>query len=372
MRTRRIWLTAATTTTVLCGVLALQRVTGNGPARPEVRTVALEAGGAGATFKDEDTSVFSMLAVSWNDPGRVIEGGLQVRTRAEQTGEWSRWTALGSEGGAASDGASRPGLRGASEPMWAGPSDGVEVRVTGKGAALPAGLRLDMVDPGSARAVRTGPAAFAVGARASARSALTVPQIVSRAEWGADESLSPEEPAYGNEVKAVFVHHTAQSNAYDCADSAAIMRGLHTLHVKTNGWKDIGYDFVVDKCGTVFEGRKGGTDRPVTGAHTLGFNTDTTGIAVIGDYTDQDAPDAATDAVARIAAWKLAQYGYDPAGSVTLPAVIDNGRFKPGQNVTLQRISGHRDGFTTECPGTALYGQLPLIRARAAALATAP
>lgn len=376
VRTRRIWLTAATTT-LLCGVLAPRGATDDSapPGASEVRTAALEGGDAGAAFRDEDTPVFSMLAVSWNDSGRVIEDGVRVRTKSEKTGEWSPWTTLGSEGGAANDGASRPGLRGTSEPLWAGPSDGVEVRVTGKHAALPPGLRVDMVDPGSARAVRTAPAAFAVGAAPSARPAATAaspgPWIVGRSEWGADESLSTEEPAYGKEVKAVFVHHTAQSNAYDCADSPAIMRGLQALHVRTNGWKDIGYNFVVDKCGTVFEGRRGGADRPVIGAHTLGFNTDTAGIAVIGDHTGQDPPDAATDAVARIATWKLARYGYDPASSVTIPAVTDNGKYRPGQDVTFRRISGHRDAFTTECPGAALYARLPLIRTRAAGLVTA-
>ncbi|MFJ3966678.1 N-acetylmuramoyl-L-alanine amidase [Streptomyces parvus] len=102
----------------------------------------------------------------------------------------------------------------------------------------------------------------------------TVPQppIVSRTAWQADESLNDEAPDYLDGVKAVFVHHTAQTNTYSCSDSAAIVRGLHAYHVKSQGWKDLGYNFVVDKCGTVFEGRKGGVDRPVMGAHTYGFN----------------------------------------------------------------------------------------------------
>ncbi|MFH9475032.1 peptidoglycan recognition protein [Streptomyces anulatus] len=201
----------------------------------------------------------------------------------------------------------------------------------------------------------------------------TVPQppIVSRAAWKADESLSTESPDYLDQVKAVFVHHTAQTNAYSCADSAAIVRGLHTYHVKSNGWKDLGYNFIVDKCGTVFEGRKGGVDRPVMGAHTYGFNRDTTGIAVIGMYTDTKAATAATTSVARVAAWKLGQYKADPAGSVQLTAGangtnMDRKQFVAGSQYAFPRISGHRDGFATECPGLSLYGQLPAIRSLAA------
>ncbi|MYT77217.1 N-acetylmuramoyl-L-alanine amidase [Streptomyces sp. MnatMP-M77] len=197
------------------------------------------------------------------------------------------------------------------------------------------------------------------------------PPIVSRAAWQADESLSTEAPDYLDRVKAVFVHHTAQTNTYSCADSAAIVRGLHTYHVKSNGWKDLGYNFIVDKCGTVFEGRKGGVDRPVMGAHTYGFNRDTTGIAVIGMYTDTKAATAATTAVARVAAWKLGQYGGDPAGSVQLTAGANGGNFfgksfAAGKTYPFQQISGHRDGFNTQCPGGSLYTQLPDIRSLAA------
>ncbi len=167
------------------------------------------------------------------------------------------------------------------------------------------------------------------------------------------------------------MHHTAQTNTYSCSDSAAIVRGLHAYHVKSQGWKDLGYNFVVDKCGTVFEGRKGGVDRPVMGAHTYGFNRDTTGIAVIGMYTDTRAATAATTAVARVAAWKLGQYRGDPAGSVQLTAGA-NGKnfsgkaFTAGLAYPFQQISGHRDGFNTQCPGGALYAQLPAVRSLAA------
>ncbi|MFI5984990.1 peptidoglycan recognition protein [Streptomyces sp. NPDC051555] len=363
MRTRSIVVTAATAalTTGIVGLLAVRGVPG-----AALRTEPLRANGSGASFEDGDTAGFSMLAVSWDEPDRALDGAIRVRTKSARTGDWSPWTVLGTERG--------EGVRGVSEPLWAGPSTGVEVQVAGHGAALPAGLRLDLVDPGADPAASdmdagaagdAVPAAYPAGAPAARRDGVAHPDVVSRSGWGAEEQPG-NDPVYGKEVKAVFVHHTAQTNAYDCTDSAALMRGLQTLHVRTNGWKDLGYNFVVDKCGTVFEGRRGGVDRPVTGAHTLGFNTDTMGVAVIGEYSTQEPSDAAMSAVARLAAWKLGRYGYDPQGSVTLTSGLDNGKFRTGVQARFERISGHRDAFSTECPGTALYRRLPAIRSRAA------
>ncbi|PWE11251.1 N-acetylmuramoyl-L-alanine amidase [Streptomyces sp. BSE7F] len=199
------------------------------------------------------------------------------------------------------------------------------------------------------------------------------PPITSRADWGADESISPEAPGYlpGGKVKAVVVHHTAESNSYSCADAPKVVRGIYAYHVKQLGWKDIGYNFLVDKCGTVYEGRKGGVDRPVMGAHAYGFNAETTGISVLGTYTDAAPPQAAMTSVARIAAWKLGQYGVNPVGTTTLTAG-DSGRnyfgktWTKGAQLSFPVIHGHRDGYNTQCPGNAFYSQLATIRSWAA------
>ncbi|MEU3445978.1 peptidoglycan recognition protein [Streptomyces thermolilacinus] len=199
------------------------------------------------------------------------------------------------------------------------------------------------------------------------------PPITSRAGWGADESISPEAPGYlpGGKIKAVVVHHTAESNSYTCEQAPAVVRGIYAYHVKQLGWKDIGYNFLVDKCGTVYEGRKGGVDRPVQGAHAYGFNAETTGISVLGTYTDAAPSQAAMVSVARVAAWKLGQYGVDPAGTTTLTAG-DAGRsyygktWSKGAQVSFPVIHGHRDGYNTQCPGNAFYDKLPTIRSWAA------
>lgn len=195
------------------------------------------------------------------------------------------------------------------------------------------------------------------------------PPITSRADWGADESISPEEPGYlpDGKIKAVVVHHTAESNAYTCADGPAVVRGIYAYHVQQLGWKDLGYNFLVDKCGKIYEGRKGGIDRPVLGAHAYGFNTETTGISVLGTYTDAAPPQTAMASVARIAAWKLGQYGVDPAGTTTLTAG-DSGlnyfgkTWAKGAQLSFPVIHGHRDGYNTQCPGNAFYAQLGTIR----------
>ncbi|MDN3296597.1 N-acetylmuramoyl-L-alanine amidase [Streptomyces ficellus] len=204
-------------------------------------------------------------------------------------------------------------------------------------------------------------------------SSMPQPPVTSRAQWGADESISPEEPGYlpGGKVKAVVVHHTAESNAYACADGPALVRGIYAYHVKTLGWKDIGYNFLVDRCGVVYEGRKGGIDRPVMGAHAYGFNGETTGISVLGTYTDIAPPEAALTSVARVAGWKLGQYGVSPTGTTTLTAGAGGTNYfgkswAKGAQLSFPTIHGHRDGYNTQCPGNAFYAQLPNLRKWAA------
>jgi hypothetical protein len=202
-----------------------------------------------------------------------------------------------------------------------------------------------------------------------------MPPITSRAGWQADETLNNEAPTYlpDGKIKAVTVHHTAGTNDYTCAEAPAVIRAIHVYHVTAIDlkWKDIGYNFLVDKCGTIYEGRKGGVDQPVLGAHTYGFNTQTTGISVLGEYTSAAPSTAAMTSVARIAAWKLGQYGVDPNGTTTLTAGAAGGDFfgktwAQGAQLQFPTIIGHRDGYATECPGNAFYAKLPTVRSYAA------
>ncbi|MFI9203291.1 N-acetylmuramoyl-L-alanine amidase [Streptomyces sp. NPDC053048] len=193
------------------------------------------------------------------------------------------------------------------------------------------------------------------------------PRIVTRAGWGADESIRERGFPYTKTVRAAFVHHTASGNGYSCSQSASVIRGIYRYHVVSSGWRDLGYNFLVDKCGTVYEGRAGGVAKPVRGAHTLGFNTNSMGIAVLGSFGRTNPSEAAVDAVATLTAWKLGLYDVNPAGRTTLVSGGGN-LFKKGTSVKLKVISGHRDGYATECPGDRLYNRLGAARAEAARL----
>ncbi|WP_406338128.1 FG-GAP-like repeat-containing protein [Streptomyces sp. NBC_00649] len=198
------------------------------------------------------------------------------------------------------------------------------------------------------------------------------PPIIMRSEWKPDTSLAVNysPPEYIDKIQAAFIHHTVDANDYSCADSAKLIRADYAYHVKPapdgNGWKDIGYNFLVDKCGQIFEGREGGIDEPVFGAHTYGFNSYSTGIAILGNFVDSKPSRAAMESAARVAAYKLGQYGVDPNGSVSLVAAGDTGVYKNGQTATLRTISGHQDAYATECPGKQLEDRLGTIRSFAA------
>ncbi|MDY7089024.1 MAG: N-acetylmuramoyl-L-alanine amidase [Actinomycetota bacterium] len=326
---------------------------------------------------------FSMVGVTWADPRATVDGVVQVRTRATGSARWSHWQTLETDGRAPAD------VRGSSDPLWAGPSNAVEARVIGARRALPRGLRLDLVNPDApgsqpgaepAReqtedkttqreraATRTG-RHEKLGRRGSAvpLPARRVPRLVSRAGWRADEAIVKGEAEYTGPTQVFFVHHTATGNGYTCAQSAGIVRGIQTYQVRSRGWDDVGYNFLVDKCGTVFEGRRGGAGRTVLGAHTVGFNADASSIAVIGDYRTRGVTPRVRTVIAAVAAYKLGAYGNAPNGRVTLTSG-GGPRFPKGQRATLWRIAGHRDAGRTSCPGNALYAQLPSIRAIAGA-----
>ncbi|CAN5631750.1 hypothetical protein BH20ACT1_BH20ACT1_08930 [soil metagenome] len=181
--------------------------------------------------------------------------------------------------------------------------------------------------------------------------AVPAPPIVARSQWGADEGLRRGSPDFAP-ISRVIVHHTV--TATDEANPPARMRAIHAFHVQGNGWNDIGYNFVVDQAGRIYEGRAGGAGstgedgagRGVIGAHADGHNTGSVGVAILGTFTDDRATpsDAALDAVAAVAAWKLGSRGIDPFASGTL--------------------IGHRDVVATGCPGGGCQRRLPELRER--------
>lgn len=363
---------------------------------------------------------FSLVGIVWDDVHAELLGSVQVRTRAVATGVWSDWQEIETHNmehapdpGTAESESSR--VRGSTAPLWVGDSDAVEVRVraefTGDRTVLPHGLRIELVDPGDDpspgadddstdtgglddRGVdETGegdgdaggpqegstpdgalefPALTQAETEAEAAAIRELepgarqyigprPRIVTRKGWGADESLREEGFVYTDKVQAAFVHHTATGNNYTCDEAPSVLRSIYRYHVVSSGWRDIGYNFAVDTCGNIYEGRAGGVAKPVRGAHTLGFNTNSMGIAALGTYSQSPPPDATVNAIAKLTAWKLGLYGGDPNGTTTLTSE-GSGKYAQGTKVKLNVISGHRDGYYTDCPGERLYDELGTAR----------
>ncbi|MEC4018749.1 peptidoglycan recognition protein family protein [Streptomyces sp. H27-D2] len=400
------------------------------PLAPSERTATGRPDSAGRNLPARDVKPYSLVGVVWKDAAADLHARVQVRNRPTGGAAWSRWQDVQAHNDDAADPGSaerRSGrVRGSTAPLWVGDSDGVELRVSpeasdrGAHRPLPAGLRLELVNPGGAggttpaapaehagRAVpapppppldewgdqpaadhattgATGEGREGEAMEGEARTDETAadgaplrpgqnpyigerPEIVSRAGWGADETLREQTLGYTRTVKAAFVHHSATGNNYTCAEAPSVIRAIYRYHVKSSGWRDMGYNFLIDKCGTIYEGRAGGVTKAVMGAHTLGFNTDSTGIAALGTYTDDEPPAAVLTAIAKLTAWKLGLYGANPRGVVTLVSAGSN-KFAKGAKVQLNVISGHRDGVATACPGDRLYDRMGAARTASARL----
>ena len=316
------------------------------------------------------TGPFSALGVTWADEAAVDDVVVQVRTRAG--GAWTDWTEVEVQPNAMPDpGADeRRSVRAGSDPLYVGPSDAVQVRVDG-GKVKPRDLQLALIDPGTSSADATA-AASAAGSRtlggATAHAAEAQPSYVTRVGWGADESLRSCTPSVSSTIKGGILHTTATGNDYTAAQSPAVMRSMYAYHTRSLGWCDLGYNFVVDKFGTLFEGRYGGVGKAVIGSHTGGFNSDTFGVSMMGHH-DLIAPSAAMlTTVQKVFAWKLGLYGRDATGTTQYTSAGGSATTYPsGTVVTKPVISGHRDYSTKSCPGNLAYPLLPSIRSAVAA-----
>ncbi len=177
------------------------------------------------------------------------------------------------------------------------------------------------------------------------------PKIYSRAQWGANERMREQSaPDYGT-VKAGFIHHTVNSNSYSSSQVPSLLRGIYAYHTQSRGWRDIGYNYLVDRFGRIWEGRYGGVTRAVVGAHTLGYNEYSFALSAIGNYDVKAPPAAVLHAYEQLFAWKLSLYNIR----------ADNPRVFV-KNKYFRAISGHRDAGQTACPGRYLYAKLPSIR----------
>lgn len=253
----------------------------------------------------------------------------------------------------------------ASEAVWVGPSSAVNVRAFRDGIDISEQLTAHLITTSESRSdVRLASSGSGSGISRILPATVTpgtgAPTFITREEWNAD-TVDSSRLSYAKELKAICIHHTGGSNTYTAAQSPQVVRGMFTYHTKTLGWADLGYNVVVDKYGQIFEGRAGGLHRNVAGAHARGFNTGSCGISVMGDYMDIPVPTAALNAIATVAAWKLAStFTQDVYGTETWTVTTSN--VKRNGTFSMPHLFAHRDVNYTDCPGDTYYGQLPELR----------
>jgi len=265
-------------------------------------------------------------------------------------------------------------------PVWTGRARCIGFRLKLPVGETVAGLRAVFVDASDdgggrgftaalTRAWGTVSGIWGFLAPRSAEAMTNRPDIITRAEWGADESLRQCGPYYTDRLKAAYVHHTAGTNTYTREQADNVVRGIYAFHVRGRGWCDIAYNFLVDRFGRIFEGRYGGMSKPLIGGHAAGFNTGTTGVAAMGDFTSTEPSRDMVQAFKRLLAWRLDVAHLRPTGWTRLTSSGGGtSRYGAGKTVTLSVITGHRDTSYTACPGARLYAKLAAIRRGAEAL----
>jgi len=332
----------------------------------EERLVVPVAGGA--RTRQLDTAAYAMVGVTWRGDAEPA-----VRVRSRSAGSWTGWRPLE----VLHDGPDGPGAAGSGEtssargthPVWVDDSDGVQVEVTG--ADTTRALTLVLIDPGSraadAASTPSVPAARAAVpglARAAKPSRAPRPALRTRSDWGANERWRDGRPSYNRQLKQVHIHHTVNANNYSRRDVPGLLRGMYRYHTKSLGWSDIGYNFLVDRFGRIWVGRAGGPANRVRGAHTLGFNHTSVGIAVIGNHETTRPTRATMNALVALSAWKLDKADSGAVGRVWGRSEGSD-RYPARTRVRLPIIDGHRDTNETACPGQLLYDRLPNLRGRA-------
>jgi hypothetical protein len=378
------------------GVAEFERAVHLTPAARQVPG-AKTAGGRASSALLRTGRNFNLVGFHWHGRAPLIE------VQSYGIRGWSRWTRvetdafdLPDDGPLTHEG----GARAVSGPVWTGRSNGLRVRVRGAtvgltahfvdvssgaaaGGVSSAGLVRTASDgsggasPGGVPPADTQSGAGSGGSGGGSNGGSNgknkgtsntgrgadvppAPTIVTRSQWGADRNCKPRvTPSYG-EVLATLVHHTVSTNSYTKEEAPSVVLGICRYHRNSNRWNDIGYNLLVDRFGTVYEGRAGGVDRAVIGAHAQGYNGQTAGIALIGTFTGSAPPTETLNSLQQVLSWKLALAGITRNERV---ALISTGgplnRFKEGRTVFVRPIGGHRDVGATSCPGDGMYSLIP-------------
>lgn len=315
----------------------------------ELRTVAVQSGtqvtGDRVAAADPSVPTFNSIGLTFD---RAPSEPVFLRTRRPDGG-WDPWKVLPVSADEGPDGSTSAGT----DPVWTGGAVGYEVNL-GRSDAKVADV-VTVAEQLRRSVADTTPLAGA---------ATVMPFTVHpRTEWGARATNGS--PSYASALKLAVVHHSASGNTYTQAQVPSVLRSIQAYHMDGRGWSDMAYNFVVDKFGTIWEGRGGGIGRPVVGAHAMGFNTSSVGVMVLGDYSLPGVVPgaAAVESVSKVIGWKFALHRIDPTsrtsftsgGSTSIPS---------GTVVDLPRVVGHKDVGATGCPGS-IYGYLGQMRTRA-------
>ena len=342
---------------------------GSRPAGAVGRTTPGGAAGQGPAVvlsKPEPVTGYGTVGVTWA-PSPATGSDVRVWARTRLDGTWGDWVDFEYDAEHEPDPSSGDGqsARPGTDAYPVGEVDAVQVKVSAPSVeSLPTDLRLAVVDPGAEASPRRSTAAIPAEVEEAGDAELSAagdgvparPAIFSRAQWGADESMRDRSSLHYGRVTMGFVHHTVNANDYTRDQVPALLRGIYAYHTRSRGWSDVGYNFLVDRFGRIWEGRYGGVARPVVGAHTLGYNDDAFAMSAIGNFEVTRPGQAVLDAYAQLFAWKLSLHGASANARQTL-----RGR-------TFPTVSGHRDAGSTACPGQYLYARLGDLRQATAAL----
>ena len=335
----------------------------------------------------ETVTGYGAVGVTWGHGQQLEDDQITVLVRTRTDGTWTKWSAIEyhEEHSPDPDSAEGRKARPGTDPLLVGEVDEVQAKAVTKYGEIPDDVTMSVIEPGASKdtdveepAIDTSKLDTAKRDQAEdetvtdetadealqssdgeialqAGSYTPKPQIYSRAQWGADEKMRDAGSLHYYEVHAGFVHHTVNANNYSRSDVPGIIRSIYAYHTQSKGWSDIGYNFLVDRFGRIWEGRYGGVDRPVVGAHTLGYNDYSFAMSAIGNYETAQPTSAMLDAYGKLFAWKLSLHGIDAADTSQ----------KVGPK-TFKAINGHRDAGQTACPGRYLYAKIPKIRELAA------
>ncbi|MEA3510414.1 MAG: cell wall-binding repeat-containing protein [Actinomycetota bacterium] len=309
---------------------------------------------------------FTMAGLTWRGTApieawyRVDDGG----------GIWSEWRPLDVSAIDAPDPGTAEAERhtAGSELIYAGLNERIQFQISG---IVPSNPEAVLIDTSIAADTSVEPFSEQSEPSISESAVPGQPTIRPRTDWDPTNRCPPREIPEEIQVTTAIIHHTGIDRLYSASEVPNILLGYCLYHRNSQGWDDIAYNILVDRFGTIWEGRAGGVDKGIRGGHAKGFSSYSTGIAMIGNFTGSAPGWQQRTALEQLLAWKLGVHNLDPRGTTNL---ISMGSYKydEGVPVTLDTISGHRDVQATACPGIYAYNLLPRFRTNTAAIWTPP